>query len=445
MSELAQWLGTDPDVLSMHLWTVVVAMIGNTACAVVGCYLVLRRMSMMGDAISHSMLAAIGFVFLVTKGTAFLPIFIGAVVVGVLTGVMTEGLHKAADVPEDSSMGVVFTSLFALGVVLISLFPGNDLDTECVLMGHMEHVGLETMMQVAGGELPVAVTRISVMLGSVLVLVVAFWKELKLTAFDAALANAMGFHPTRVHYLLMAMVAAVCVTTMQNVGAIVVIAMLIVPAATAHLLTDRFAIMLVYAVLISWLSAILGYLGALWAGSNAAGMMAVAAGCIFLFAVFLAPAHGLTSKWISNLRLRLRILSEDMLAQLYRAEEKSAEAAAAASVSPEQCAEFAGGGLGGRVSMWLLQKRKHIDVGSDTVRLTDAGRKAGRSLLRSHRLWESYISKHFELDADHLHEPAHRVEHFIGPELQDRMAAELDEATDPHGREIPSGDGGTDG
>ncbi len=437
MNQLAQWLGADPEVLPMHLWTIVVAMIGNSACAIVGCYLVLRRMSMMGDAISHSMLAAIGFVFLLTRDVAFLPMFLGAVAVGVLTGVMTEGLHKAADVPEDSSMGVVFTSLFALGVVLISIFPANDLDTKCVLMGHMEHVGLETMMQVANGQLPEGVVRISLMLLAVVVLVVAFWKELKLTAFDAALAEAMGFRPTMMHYLLMAMVAGVCVTTMQNVGAIVVIAMLIVPAATAHLLTDRFEWMLVYSVLLSWASAILGYVGALWAGSNAAGMMAVASGALFILTVFLAPAHGLTSKWLGNMRLRIRILCEDILAQLYRAEERASGASLAPTFSPAQCAEFAGGGFGSRVSMWLLRRRNQIDVADDGVRLTDAGRKTGRSLLRSHRLWETYISKHFELDADHLHEPAHRVEHFIGPELQDRMAAELDEATDPHGRKIP--------
>jgi len=433
MSQLAEWMGADP----VDLWTIAVAMLGNTACAIVGCYLVVRRMSMMGDAISHSMLAAIGVVFLVTKGVAFLPMFIGAVTVGVLTGVMTEGLHKAADVPEDSSMGVVFTSLFALGVVLISMFPGNDLDTRCVLMGYMEHAGLNTMSQIASGQWPVDLVRMTAMLAVVAGLVTAFWKELKLAAFDPALADAMGFHPLRVHYLLMAMVAGVCVTSMSNLGAIVVIAMLIVPAATAQLLTDRFGWMLVYAVLLSWAAAILGYVAALWVGSNAAGMMAVVSGLIFLLAVFFAPAHGLTSKWVSNMRLRLRILCEDILAQLYRAEERAAEASIASTVSSEECAEFAGGGFGGRVSMWLLRGRNQIAVAEDNVRLTDAGRKTGRSLLRSHRLWETYISKHFELDADHLHEPAHRVEHFIGPELQDRMAAELDEATDPHGREIP--------
>lgn len=432
--------GFDPQVFALDFWTILVAMVGNSACAIVGCYLVLRRMSMMGDAISHSMLAAIGVVFLLTRDVGFVPVFIGAVAVGVLTGVLTESLHRAADVPEDSSMGVVFTSLFAFGVVLISLFPQNDLDTNCVLLGHMEHVGLETMWQIKFERTPHELVRLLVVLAGTIAVVALFWKELKVSAFDPGLARAMGFRPRLMHYLLMALVASVTVTTMQSVGSIVVIAMLIVPAATAHLLTNRFGWMLVLSVIISWLAAIFGYIAATWVNSNAAGMMAVAAGCMFTLAVFFAPQHGLISRLLNNSKLRLRILGEDILAQMCRTEERSQGTAVA--VSPAQCVDFAGGGLWGRLGMRQLQRTGAITVG-ETVELTDDGRRAGRSLLRSHRLWESYLDKHFDLDADHLHEPAHRVEHYIGPQMQDELERELDKADiDPHGREIPPAEQG---
>jgi hypothetical protein len=221
---------------------------------------------------------------------------------------------------------------------------------------------------------------------------------------------------------------------------VLVIAMLIVPAATAHLLTDRLGWMIALAVLAGTTSAIFGCLWARWANSNAAGMMAVVAGLQFALAVVLAPRYGLVSKAVHNLRLAFRIVCEDIVATLYRWEESAGRSPRpGTAVTSADCIRAAGGGFLARLAVPLLRRRGELTQLADgTLALSAQGRRLGESLVRSHRLWESYLDQYFDLPADHLHEPAEQIEHFIGPELQSRLADSLKSpATDPHGRSIP--------
>lgn len=170
------------------------------------------------------------------------------------------------------------------------------------------------------------------------------------------------------------------------------------------------------------------------------GMIAVVAGAQFAVTVVFAPTHGLLGKGFNNLRLRLRIAREDILSRLYRMEESQTSAAKEpVTLTRTQCRQLAGGGFLGWLSLSAMRRNGQVvPAGDDHIQLTATGRSEGRSLLRSHRLWESYISKHFDLDADHLHEPAHRVEHYIGPKLQEQIEEELDASSvDPHGKQIP--------
>ena len=251
----------------------------------------------------------------------------------------------------------------------------------------------------------------------------------------------MGFSAGKIHYLLLAVVAVVTVTSLESMGAIVAIAMLIVPGATAHLLTDRLRTMLPLSVVVSTLATIAGYVAAVRVNATVSGMVAVAAGVLFAFAVILAPQHGLLGRLANTLRLRLRIAEEDILGRLYRLQETRAAAGRETpTLSRHQCLQIAGGSWIGSLALWHLNRGGHIaSAGDRHVQLTDSGRQLGQSILRAHRLWEAYINEHFELQEDHLHEPAHRVEHFIGPTLQDRLQAELADAaaTDPHGQRIP--------
>jgi ABC-type Mn2+/Zn2+ transport system permease subunit len=415
----------------------------SASCAILGCYLVLRRMSLLGDAISHAVLPGIAVAYVLTGSVSGWPIFIGALVLGLLTSVLTQGISSLGRVSEDTSLGVVFTSLFALGVIMIQAWArGADLDADCVLYGQIDFAGAYTTTLLGWPITPSLLTFVPTLLATI-VFVVVLWKELKIVAFDPALAAAMGFRVAIVHYLLMAMVAGVTVASFESVGSILVVAMLIVPAAAAALLSDRLAWMIAWAVAIGATSAMFGYVAAYAAGTSVAGMMAVAAGVQFAAAVFLSPRHGLISRWLRNLGLAVRIAGEDVLAALYRAEERGARVQDSGvriqGSGVEQSAR--GGGLVEWLARFKLRRRGKIDSHEGRLRLTDAGRHAARSLVRAHRLWETYLDTHFDLPRDHLHDAAERMEHFLDPRLQEELATELaNRAVDPHGKAIPPAD-----
>lgn len=426
-------------MLDPFFWTVTVAIICTVPCALLGCYLVLRRMSLLGDAISHSVLPGIVLAVILMGRIETWAIVLGAMVFGVAATFLTQAVHSRTRVPEDASMGVVFTTLFALGVVLISVCtPGAHLD-DCVLYGVFEYIPLTTVT-LLGWRMPSVLPTMVLMLAITLGFIALLWKELKIVAFDPELADAMGLHSTLVHYALMAMVAAVTVTAFQAVGSVLVIAMLIVPAATAHLLTDRLGLMLLLAASVAVVSCVSGVALASkdFLNTNAAGMLAVMAGVHFGLAVLLAPRHGVLARLLRNLGLALRIVSEDILARLYKLEEAQTAGDTPSATRLQHQEEQAASGLTGRLAWRWLRWRGLLEVADGQPRLSPAGREQAARLVRAHRLWESYIGAHFDLPLDHLHAPAERMEHFLDADLQKELAVELEQpGHDPHGRAIP--------
>ncbi len=416
---------------SVDGWIVLTGAATNVACALVGCFLVLRRMSLMGDAISHAVLPGLVVAFLLSGSMSIVPLFMGAVAVGLLTTFLTQTLHQYARVPSDASLGVVFTSLFALGVVLVKKYMGGlHFDVACVYEGALELVPFAEPM--AGMPRPLFTTLLVLLLNlSVLMLL---WKEFKLSSFDASLATTMGFSATAMHYLLMVLVSVTTVASFEAVGSILVVAMLIVPGATAHLLTDRLGVMLALSAAVGVAAAVLGYVAALWWDTNIAGMMTVAAGAIYGSAVLFSPRYGLISELVRNARMSLRVLREDLLGMLYRVEELDSDQ----SLTDTAAREAVGGGFLARWSLAELVRAGRIARAGQQLRLTDRGRDAARQLVRSHRLWETYLVEQLDMPLDHVHEPAHRVEHFIDERMRQEIEAQVDaQGQDPHGREIP--------
>ena len=289
-------------------WIVVVGALCAVACALPGCLLVLRRMSMMGDAISHAVLPGLALAFIVTGSRASLPMFLGAAVVGVLTAVFTEWVNSFGKVDQGASMGIVFTTLFALGLILIVQGADHvDLDPGCVLYGAVELAPLD-VVAIGGWEVPRAAVVLSVVLILNAVLLLVLFKEFRVSSFDPGLSATVGVSPAFMHYLLMTMVAVTTVASFEVVGSIIVIAMLVTPPAAAYLLTHRLGAMLVLSAVFAALSAGLGHLGALtvqgWFGyesTSTSGMMAAAAGLIFLAAWLFSPRQGLlTRRWATQ-------------------------------------------------------------------------------------------------------------------------------------------------
>lgn len=430
------WLETDT-------WIVITGICCALACAIPGALLVLRGMSMMGDAISHTVLPGLAIAFIITNSREPLPMFIGAVVVGILTAVLVQWIGELGKTDGGTSMGVVFTTLFALGLVLLRQVADKvDLDAGCVLYGAVETAAADKIL-VMGFEW----ARPAVICGSMFIvntiLLLLFYKEYKISSFDPALATTLGFNAKLMHYLLMIMTAATTVAAFETVGSILVIAMLIVPAAAAQLLTDRFALMFLLTAILGALSAVLGHLSAItvptWFGYGdtvTSGMMATAAGAVFVVVWLIAPRHGMISRIAHRAVLAVRVAREDMLGLLYRLEEMPPEvqpvnaqrALKEAIASPRWIRNLA---------MRRMRRDGSLTPGS-TLMLSDSGRSEARRLVRTHRLWEAYLHKFLGLPADHLHDTAERLEHLTDAQMADTLAQRTDQPdTDPQGRAIP--------
>jgi manganese/zinc/iron transport system permease protein len=279
------------------------------ACALVGSFLMLRRLSMLGDAISHAVLPGIVLAFMLTGGArnSWLML-LGAAAFGLLTVWLVELLQHSRLLAIDAALGVVFPVLFALGVVLVSRFTGSvHLDVDCVLYGEIAYAPLDPWVvfgQSLGARGMWQAGAVLLLLSTLLVL---FYRPLEVSTFDPQLAITLGISQLLVHGGLMALVSLTVVVSFEAVGAILVVAMLVVPPATAYLLTDRLKKMLLLAVIAGVLSAVLGYLAASAADVSIAGAMACVAGAQFLLAMVVSPKHGVLS-WLLARRRQKRAL-----------------------------------------------------------------------------------------------------------------------------------------
>ena len=419
-------------------WIVLAGVLCAVAASLPGNFLLLRRMSLLGDAISHAVLPGLAVAFLISNSRSGIPMYLGAVVTGLLTALFTEWIRNFGDVDEGASMGVVFTTLFALGLVMIVQAADHvDLDPGCVLYGT-----IETTPPIGKFAIP----RVIIVLGIVtiinLALVVMFFKELKLSAFDPSLSTSVGINARLMHYLLMIMVAVTAVSCFETVGNILVVAMFVVPPATAYLLTERLSRMIAVSAFVAALSAALGHVSASvvprWFGfksTSTAGMMALCAGVLFLTASLLAPQSGVLVRIARRLRLSLRILSEDLIALLYRMEER--QSGGAATIDQLRAVLFSSR-LFSALLMNQHARRGHVISTPSGYQLTESGRRLGAELVRSHRLWEQYLVSEGGVSVDRIHGQAERLEHFTNRDLRDRLDQETSvPSTDPHGRPIP--------
>ena len=275
-----------------------IAVVVAVTCAIPGVFLVLQRMSMMSDAISHAILPGIVVAFLLTGDLGSPWMILGAATAGVLTVALVEILRKTGLLKEDAAIGIVFPALFSVGVVLIAQYAGDvHLDIDAVLLGELAFAPFDRITIIGMDFGPRALFVMSAIFLVDVAFIVVFFKELKLTSFDKALAGALGFAPAFLHYVLMGLVSITAVGAFDAVGSILVVALMVAPPATAYLLTDGLKPMMFISVGIGALSAITGYWMARLLDASIAGSMATMTGVIFLAAVVFAPHRGLWSVW----------------------------------------------------------------------------------------------------------------------------------------------------
>ncbi|QJC97411.1 Manganese ABC transporter, inner membrane permease protein MntD [Bacillus mojavensis] len=288
--------------MSFEAWIIATGILVGVSCALIGTFLVLRRMAMLADAISHTVLLGIVGAFLVTKSLDGIPMFIGAAVSGLLTAFLVQLLHSKG-VQSDAAIGVVFTSLFAVGVILLSVYGANvHLDIEHSLMGEIAFVPWNTVTIFGVDIGPKAFWMLVAVLLINITMVSVCYKEFKIASFDPQMALAIGIPVMLIHYLQMGMLSLTTVASFDSVGAILVVAMLIVPPAAAHLLTDRLLYMLIISAVIGGLSALLGYICATWLNVSISGAMAAMTGVFYAGAFLFSPSNGVMTKKIRTLK-----------------------------------------------------------------------------------------------------------------------------------------------
>lgn len=304
-------------MMSASLVIMITGALVGASCGLVGAFLVLRRLALMGDAISHSILLGIVAVFAITGSRSPVPMIIGAGAVGILTVALVSWIEGTRLVREDAAIGLVFPFLFAIGVIVVSRFPSQvHIDVDAVLYGEIAYVPLYRL-ELFGWDLGVqAFWTVGTMLVIDLLFVAVLYKELKLSTFDAGFAAALGMSPVLLHYVLMAAVSTTTVVAFDAVGAILVVALLVVPAATAQLLTRRLRTLLVLSAAIGSVSAILGYWLARIINGSISGAIAAVLGGVFLLAFMLAPTQGLVAQMVRRRRQRRRFVQDLVVAHV---------------------------------------------------------------------------------------------------------------------------------
>lgn len=277
--------------MSLTVEIILIAMLVASSCSLLGSFLVLKNMAMVSDAISHTVLLGIVLAFFVVHDLSSPFLIIGAGIIGVVTVYLIELLNSTRLLKEDSSIGIIFPFLFSIAVILISKFAGNvHLDIDAVLLGELAFAPLHRM-RIFGTSIPNSLFIGLIMFIVNGLFVVLFFKELKISTFDKALAKTLGMKPILVHYLLISLISTTAVASFEAVGSILVIAFMIGPVISAYLLTDSLKNMLILSMLIGSFASVVGFYIAKWIDISIAGTIAVVIGVIFIIVFIFSPKN----------------------------------------------------------------------------------------------------------------------------------------------------------
>jgi manganese/zinc/iron transport system permease protein len=398
-------------LLSPEGWEILsVAACASAACGILGPQLVLRRRAMLGDAISHGILPGLVLGFVISGSRDLFPMMVGALIAALLVSFLAEWLRDRAGLDGGSALGVVFTSLFAIGIILVEIFARDvDLDPGCVLHGMVELAPLD-QVELFGRSVPRSLVPVLIALILNLAATLLLWKEWKICAFDPTLARSTGLPVQTLEQGLLALVAVTSVACFEAVGSVLVIAMLAVPATIAHVLCNRMGSMVIVSTLAGLLSAVIGTISAEQLNTNVPGMMATSSGFLLMGAVLLGPGRGVIPRFVRRLRWNLQVAMEDLLAEAQLCAENCHPA------PTSQFFSFRG------LATSLLQIRGFMRAGKPR----GDGRRIARALLEKRGLWRRFAAERLGLAPDHLDDPAHRIEHHLDEDLTRKIETGLE-------------------
>ncbi|HAY34418.1 MAG TPA: metal ABC transporter permease [Ignavibacteria bacterium] len=391
------------------------------SCGLIGTYIMLRRLSLIGDALAHSVLPGVVIGFMIS-GKNPISLFAGALTAGILTSILISYVERNSKIKEDTSIGIIFTGAFALGILLVSQLKQVHIDLSSYLFGDV--------LGVSDSDLILS----SVITVFILISVILFYKQLLVTSFDPTMAYIIGISTSLVHYFLMTLLSMSIVAGLQSVGVILIIAMLITPPATAFLLTDKLKTMLFLSVMFGIISSVTGLYFS-YHFNFASGASIVLTAVLFFAAAFLfSPKEGIVHKYFRRKRNSSLNLTEDILKYLFNAEEKSTGGNAVTDLSVELSL------LESKITSALkkIESKGLIKNEKGNYKLTDTGTDLALKLVRSHRLWETYLTEKNIIDMDNIHQDAEKYEHILSDDLISEIEEELGHPQkDPHGSPIP--------
>jgi manganese/zinc/iron transport system permease protein len=425
------------------------AILLGVTCGLLGCFIVLRRQSLLGDAIGHAVLPGVCIGFLVAGARSTPALLLGALVAGLLAAALIGLLQRTTLLKVGECMGVVFTGFYGLGIVLLKYIQnlqGRETFLTKVGLGHTINTGQSGLDKFLFGQITsINGTDLAYMAVTALVaigVVVVFWRKLAVATFDEGFAFSVGLPVRRIHYLLTALVTVAIVISIQAVGVVLVAAMLVTPAATAYLLTDRLHRMAVLSACFGAAAGVLGAFFSLFGEDLPTGsFMVLAASAMFGLVFLFAPRHGLVPRWLRLWARRRRTQAENLLRSVYILMEKRGDAGGkdrrfgahdVAAIRHEPLHQV-------HHLRKLAARRGWFERDSrDPMVLTDQGLAEAKRVVRNHRLWELFLTQEAQLAGDHVHRDAEHIEHVLPPDVLARLEAMLLHPTaDPHGRAIP--------
>ncbi|MDF1697866.1 MAG: iron chelate uptake ABC transporter family permease subunit [Saprospiraceae bacterium] len=388
---------------------------------VLGSFIVLRNMSLIGDALSHAILPGVFIAFLVF-GYSPISFFMGSVIAGLVTAVLITWIQQNIKTKNDAAIGIVFTLMFAIGVIGISWLnnaEGVHLDLKDFLIGSIMAISNQDVW------LTVIVTIYTI------ASVIFFYRYLFITTFQPVIASTMGISTKMVHYFLMLLLSFAVVAGLKTVGVILVVALLIIPSSTALLLSNKLKRVILYSAIVGLVSAILGLIMSIFLDSPPGPAMVLIAAMLYFTAALFSPEKGLVLRMIRSTNQRKKIEREDIIRQ---ADKHHAEDPLTLAKLQERL-----GLTRSKLKTHLAYlKNEGVLIGGNSISLTAKGKVQAEALVRAHRLWETYQVNTMGLSEGEIHDEADRLEHHLTDELLDEVDAKLGyPELDPHGSPIP--------
>ena len=405
------------------------SLLGATAGAM-GCFAYLQRRSLLGDALAHAALPGVALAFLLTGEKQMIVLLAGGGLSSWLGALSVQAITAHSRIKEDTALGIVLSALFGLGILLLSVMQNSPTGNQA---------GLASFIF---GKAAALTTQDVIAIGSIfglLVLILAFaFKRLGAVVFDHGFARSIGLPVRFLQIAITSLIVAAVVVGLQAVGVVLISALLIAPAASARQWTNTFGTMILLAAMFGMIAGIGGALVSFLAPAMPTGpWVVVVISLIFLFSVLISPRRGIVTSLARSIRLRLQMNQDHLLKESYRLAEKSGRLDTYIPLNElRQQRSFTPG------SVWfgllILEFRRLIRQSAGMAQLTPTGITEAARVIRRHRLWEVYLSRHFELPADHLHRDAEKMEHLITPQMEEALSKFLDNPqTDPHDRPIP--------